>query len=129
VKKAVALFFMSIYMLSFSELHQFLKMPVLIQHFVEHQQKDHSISLLDFLNEHYIHQYIHDEDYQRDQQLPFRHSECCVTYATVCCESPVNTTIEFPARITESKNEFILHDEDSHSLLSVADIFQPPRCA
>jgi hypothetical protein len=129
VKKAVAIFFMSIYMLSFSELHQFLRIPVLIQHFVEHQHKDHSISLLAFLSEHYIHQYIHDEDYQRDQQLPFRHSECCVSYATVCCESPVNTIIELPVRIAETKNEFILHDEDNHSLLSVADIFQPPRCA
>jgi hypothetical protein len=129
VKKAVAIFFMSIYMLSFSELHQFLRMPVLIQHFVEHRQQDPSISLLAFLNEHYIHQYIHDEDYQRDQQLPFRHADHCVTYTTICCESPVNTTIEVPVRTAESKNEFILHNEDNDSLLSVADIFQPPRCA
>lgn len=129
VKRTVAIFFMSIYMLSFSELHQFLRMPVLIQHFVEHRQQDPSISLLAFLNEHYIHQYVHDEDYQRDQQLPFRHSDCCVTYTSICCECPATTVIECAVRTTETKNEFILHDEDNHSLLSVADIFQPPRCA
>jgi hypothetical protein len=129
VKKAVAIFFMSIYMLSFSELHQFLRMPVLIQHFIEHRHEDPSISLLAFLNLHYIHQYIHDEDYQRDQQLPFRHADCSVIYTTVCCESPDNTPIELPARTTEIKNEFIRYDEDNHSLLSIADIFQPPRCA
>src|SRR5687767_6198910 len=116
-------------MLSFSELHQFLRMPVLIQHFIEHRQKDPSVSLLSFLNEHYIHQYVQDEDYQRDQQLPFRHSDCCVTYTSICCECPGNTVPELPERTTEIKNEFILHDEDNHSLLSVADIFQPPRCA
>ena len=129
MKKAIAIFFVSIYMLSFSELHQFLRMPVLIQHFIEHRQQDPSLSLLGFLNLHYIHQYIHDEDYQQDQQLPFRHSDCCVSYTTVCCETPGNTIIELPARTTETKNEFILHNEDNHSLLAVADIFQPPRCA
>ena len=129
MKKAVAIFFMSIYMLSFSELHQFLRMPVLIQHFIEHRHQDPSISLLSFLSLHYIHQYVKDEDYQRDNQLPFRHSDCCVTNATICCECPVNAVIELPVRSTETKNEFILHNEDNHSLLAVADIFQPPRCA
>jgi hypothetical protein len=114
-------------MLSFSELHQFLRMPVLIQHFVEHRHHDPSISLLSFLSQHYIHQYVKDADYQRDKQLPFRHTECCVTYTTICCECPVNTVLELPARTLETKNEFILHDEDNHSLLAVADIFQPPR--
>jgi hypothetical protein len=116
-------------MLSFSELHQFLRMPVLIQHFIEHRQEDPSISLLSFLSLHYIHQYVQDEDYQRDQQLPFRHSDCCITYTTICCECPGNAIIEMPARTTEIKNEFILHDEDNHTLLSIADIFQPPRCS
>jgi hypothetical protein len=127
VKKAVAIFFLSIYMLSFSELHQFLRMPVLIQHFVEHRHHDPSISLLSFLSQHYIHQDVKDADYQRDKQLPFRHTECCVTYTTICCECPVNTVLELPVRTLETKNEFILHDEDNHSLLAVADIFQPPR--
>jgi len=116
-------------MLSFSEMHQFLRMPILIQHFIEHRHHDPSISLLSFLNLHYIHQYLQDGDYQRDQQLPFRHSDCCVANANISCECPGNTVIELPVRTSETKNEFILHNEDNHSLLSIADIFQPPRCA
>jgi hypothetical protein len=118
-------------MLSFSELHQFLRMPVLIQHFMEHRQKDRSISLLAFLKEHYINQYIRDADYQRDQQLPFRHTDCCVASinANISCECPVNNLVEVPVHTTITSNRFIVHDEDSHSLLSVADIFQPPRHA
>jgi hypothetical protein len=127
VKKTVAIFFMSIYMLSFSELHQFLRIPILIQHFIEHRHQDPSISLLNFLSLHYIHQYVVDEDYQKDKQLPFRHSDCCITTASITCECPVNTVIELPVRTTETKNEYIISDEESHSLLSVADIFQPPR--
>jgi hypothetical protein len=129
VKKAVAIFFLSIYMLSFAEMHQFLRMPVLIQHFMEHRHQDPSVSLLSFLKLHYIHQYVKDEDYQRDSQLPFRHADCCVTYTTICCECPGSTVIEWPEHRIETKNVYILHDEDNHSLLAVADIFQPPRCA
>jgi hypothetical protein len=104
-------------------------MPILIQHFVEHRQRDPHISLLAFLNEHYVHQYIRDADYQRDNQLPFRHSDCCAVTTALNCECPASTVIVLPARILETKNEYILHDEESCSLLSVADIFQPPRCA
>jgi hypothetical protein len=120
---------MSIYMLSFSELHQFLRIPVLIQHFVEHRRQDPSISFLAFLNLHYIHQYVIDEDYQRDNQLPFRHVDCCAANINISWECPANTVVQLPARTTETKNEFIVYDEEHHSLLSVADIFQPPRCA
>ena len=119
---------MGIYMLSFSELHQFLRIPVLIQHFVEHRRQDPSISFLDFLNLHYIHQYIVDEDYQRDNQLPFRHVDYCATNITISWECPSNTFVQLPPRIIETKNKFIVYDEEHHSLLSVADIFQPPRC-
>lgn len=116
-------------MLSFSEMHQFLRIPVLIQHFVEHRQQDPSISLLAFLSLHYIHQYVVDEDYQQDQQLPFRHADCCAATVSISCECPGNTVIELPVRTTETRNEFISYDEEQHSLLSVTDIFQPPRVA
>lgn len=129
VKKAIAIFFMGIYMLSFSEFHQFLRMPVLVQHFVEHRQQDPRISLLAFLEEHYIHQYIQDEDYQRDNQLPFRAADCCIVNANSLpsCECPHQAVVAVAASSIEMKNEFILYDEDNHSLLTVADIFQPPR--
>ncbi|MBO9205052.1 MULTISPECIES: hypothetical protein [Niastella] len=116
-------------MLSFSEMHQFLRVPVLIQHFIEHRQLDPSVSLLSFLNEHYIHQYVRDADYQRDNQLPFRHADCCAVTTAINCECPAMTFIELPVRSTETKTEFVLLDEESHTLLSIADIFQPPRCA
>ena len=129
VKKAVAIFFMGIYMLAFAELHQFLRLPILVQHFVEHQQRNPGISLLAFLEEHYVHQYIHDADYQRDNQLPFRDADCCVVTASaaVTFECPQQNIVNVTAQYVEKKNEFVLNDEENHSLLSVADIFQPPR--
>jgi hypothetical protein len=129
VKKSIAIFFMGIYMLAFSECHQFLRIPVLVQHYIEHRQWNPDISLLAFLEEHYIHQYIQDADYQRDNQLPFRATESCIASvsAAMTFECPQQPVVTIAAQPVETKNEFILYDEDNHSLLSVADIFQPPR--
>src|SRR6185436_5289083 len=131
VKKAITLFFMCIYMLSFSEIHQFLRIPVLVQHFVEHKKLNPDITLLAYLELHYVHQYVHDDDYQRDNELPFRAADCCIINATavLSCECPLNDEVDVTAHMIETKNEFVLYDEDNHSLLSVADIFQPPRVA
>src|SRR5689334_2638991 len=112
-------------MMSFSELHQFLKLPVLVQHFMEHKKLDPSISLFAFLELHYVHQYIIDDDYQRDKQLPFREGDCIANNTvTVECH---NSVIELPYSSTEVKHEFVWYDEKDKPLISVADIFQPPR--
>lgn len=53
-----------------TEFGQFLKIPILIQHFYQHQQRNGQ-SLWSFINEHYgtDHQ---DADKDLDQQLPFK---------------------------------------------------------
>jgi hypothetical protein len=115
-------------MFSFVEFHQFLRIPVLIQHFVEHRQQDPSISFMAFLKLHYVGEIVIDDDYQRDNELPFREADCCLITATVTCECP-GADVEITTHTEEITNEYILYDEDNHSLVSVADIFQPPRAA
>jgi len=55
---------------STTQLAQLLKMPVLIEHYMEHTKKDHDLSLWTFLVLHYDH-HEPDGDYDRDMQLPF----------------------------------------------------------
>lgn len=116
-------------MLAFSEFHQFLRLPILVQHFVEHRLWNPDTSFLAFLEEHYIHQYIQDADYQRDNELPFRAAENCVVTvsAAMTFECPQQPVMTIAAQLVETKNEFVSYDEDNHTLLSTADIFQPPR--
>ena len=54
-----------------TELGQLLKTPVMVQHYITHQQANGSLSLLDFLQEHYQpgHQ---DGDIAADNELPFK---------------------------------------------------------
>ncbi|MES2810137.1 MAG: hypothetical protein V4619_16010 [Bacteroidota bacterium] len=55
-----------------SELDQLAKLPILFQHFAEHQQRDSSVSLMQFLSMHYWGDDMNDNDNDRDMQLPFK---------------------------------------------------------
>jgi len=82
MRKISTIFFLSIYLLSTSEAHQLLKLPVVFMHFQEHRQEDKYLSLLQFLNMHYMHGSPKDKDYDRDMQLPFKTTSCCLSTIT-----------------------------------------------
>jgi len=63
------------FLLSTTELHQFLKLPVLLKHFQVHKKQDKSLSLLDFLALHYSQDHPIDNDDSEDNQLPFKNFE------------------------------------------------------
>jgi hypothetical protein len=77
MKRIIALAFLSMYLISTTELHQFLKLPVLIDHFTEHKQKDTSLTLWKFLCIHYANNSVKDADYDKDSKLPFKTLDNC----------------------------------------------------
>lgn len=72
MRKKIAILFLSIYLCSTTEAHELLKIPVVFQHFIEHQQEDPQISAIQFLQIHYLQGNVKDKDYDRDMQLPFK---------------------------------------------------------
>ena len=127
MRKIISIFLLAIYMLCFSELPQLLKIPVLIQHYTEHKAGDPSINFFDFISMHYSDIFEKDVDYQRDEQLPFRTTECLV-YSISICEFPIMEMIVHPELVV-IENKFLLRNESNRSFLCTQDIFQPPRCA
>ncbi|MHA4847698.1 hypothetical protein ACX0G7_26260 [Flavitalea antarctica] len=111
-------------MLSFSELPQLLKIPVFIAHFNEHKQIDHRTTIWGFIKEHYQGKFVMDEDYQRDNQLPFRTANF-VLNTTVIFAPPVG--FELPESFGTYKKEFTIFDDSNNPITSLHDIFQPPR--
>lgn len=53
-------------------LGQVYKLPVLINHFIEHQQRDGKVTFLDFMSMHYWGKDIDDNDQDKDMQLPYK---------------------------------------------------------
>lgn len=48
MKKMFAIFFLSVYLISTTELSQLLKFPILVEHFIEHKEKNLEYLLLTF---------------------------------------------------------------------------------
>ena len=67
-----SLYFFLLLFLNNITYNQLLKVPVLVQHFQEHHQRDRALGLFDFLSMHYWGTDIDDDDAERDNQLPFK---------------------------------------------------------
>lgn len=116
---------LGVLLLAQTELHQLLKLPVLISHFMEHRAVNPHISLGSFLALHYLNAPIHDDDYERDQQLPFKASDCMTSQ--VHSTAPVLTSIELQHPQPEAP---IAHNGYYRCFLptpGTAEIWQPPK--
>jgi len=75
MRRVLAILFLSVYLISTTELGQLLKFPMLVEHYFEHKEKNPQITVMEFLALHYegnhLENHPHDEDYEHDQQLPF----------------------------------------------------------
>lgn len=126
VKPRITLFFMVLLVLTQTELHQVLKLPVFIVHFQEHRALNKDISLLDFFIDHYVDQIILDNDDQRDSQLPFKTTHC-VNTTIVALSEPVQ--LDLRPREASIEREFNIHRADFPRAGALHNIFQPPRQA
>lgn len=86
MKKILVYFMLLVYLFSFSEAKQLLKLPNLVEHFYSHTQKDQNTTLFSFLKMHYWDNHGKDSDYKEDMKLPFK------THDTQCHAISSTTT-------------------------------------
>jgi hypothetical protein len=72
MRKLIAIFFVILFTVSFTETGQLLKLPFLVQHYIAHLGSGRSDSLSDFLIQHYLPGHENDGDEKQDEQLPFK---------------------------------------------------------
>lgn len=72
MKRIIAILFLSLQLLTSTELCQLAKLPILLEHYKEHAQLNQGISFVTFLKMHYFNGDPKDADYERDMQLPFK---------------------------------------------------------
>ena len=126
MKKITAIFFAALYLLSTTEAHQLLKLPVIFEHFREHKNEDHSISLLRFLDIHYMHGSPRDKDYDRDMQLPFKTADDCIACFAPVFE-PVLVQHEIPVPVQQAPPKLALQGSRRIRSSYSASIWQPPK--
>ncbi len=126
MKKATAIFLLSIYLLSSTEMKQLMKVPLLFQHYKEHKALDGNISFMQFLRIHYHDATIIDNDYARDMQLPFKsHDVCHSNTSTALTVTFFPVAVEKPTPLAVQKH--IISNDVFINSVYLSSIWQPPR--
>lgn len=121
-KRIIIVLLMTITLNSLS-LQQILKMPILISHFFEHQQRGPSITFIEFLSMHYWGQDIDDNDDERDMELPFKKVDFSHSSLTLFVEANIElVTGNFP-----SDSSYTILESENHSASHLGSLFKPPR--
>ncbi|MCS4302455.1 hypothetical protein [Chryseobacterium sp. BIGb0232] len=115
-----------LYLVSTTELYQLLKIPELIEHYIEHKELNPEMTLTAFLKTHYDYP-VKDGDYGKDQRLPFIiHSTPLALIFTI------NNTFSFDEFIEAKFISLALHkipskDEDLCYKGFLNSVWEPPR--
>lgn len=84
--------------MSVTELHQLLKLPVLVSHFMEHRSANSDLGFGEFIAMHYATNHDHDS---RDKELPFKSF----------CDSACASAVYLPAAYSLTIQQPVLFDE------------------
>lgn len=126
MRKVLAILLFSVFIFTLTGTSELMKLPVLMEHFVEHRALNSSISFIEFLDLHYMHGSPHDGDYERDMQLPFKmitHVSFAITTYTIPTNIPVIFT---PIYGYKEKKTALQHTAD-YSFYYLSSIWQPPK--
>jgi hypothetical protein len=119
--KALTICLLFIFSVTQTELGQFVKVPLLIEHFITHRNESTSLTFIDFLWDHYSKDH-QDQDQKEDRKLPFLSS---ISQLSIIAIVPSTALLQKPFK-KELKKYFLLNDQ--HHLPQVFySIFHPPQ--
>lgn len=126
LKKTVSISLLLIFLSANTELHQFLKLPILIHHFFEHHSQEPDESIAVFLNEHYSNTPDHsDSDHHDHENLPFNSNDCLALHNNIAISLAQNFSIYQPIIVSEKFS--IAFNVVIHSSDVFGSIWQPPK--
>ncbi len=124
MKKLIPILFLSVYLVSATELHEFFKLPQLVKHYIAHKSEDKTITLIDFMVMHYSNS--DDGNKSKDTQLPFKSHNKFESITNIGFCSFHNIQISIKSEPIEANS----YNIDSIAYLSSAylsSIWQPPK--
>lgn len=87
---------------------------------------DKDMTFLAFLDMHYMHGSPHDDDYDRDMQLPFKTCAHPII-ATATYVAPVPISIAVPKVFYVEKKQPLIYNTTGYSFNYHSSVWQPPR--
>jgi hypothetical protein len=125
MRKCTAILLLSIFLFANTEIHELGKIGAFIGHFQEHRSADPEISLLEFIHLHYFNGNVHDEDYARDMQLPFKVIDCAAPAFVFMM--PLEAELTLSPVLAEVERSVLPAQQSSFLSSYPSDIWQPPK--
>jgi hypothetical protein len=126
LKKLIAISFLFIFLCANTELHQLLKLPVLIHHYLSHHQDEHDKSFTHFLDDHYSSTPQHsDIDNHEHDNLPFKTNDCAMAHASIDFVNQGQYTIVNTSTFYIKTS--LIYDGVIYSSAFLSSIWQPPK--
>lgn len=127
MKKTAAILSLFVFLCGSTELHELLKLPILLHHYIEHLGQNQHKSFADFLGEHYADNINHSDDAHRDhEKLPFKTNDCATIFMFVA--NTHQTACFAVGKVFFDCEKELVPQTASFISLSVLDnIFQPPK--
>lgn len=104
---------------------ELLKLPVLIQHYLQHCKETRSLSVEEFLRVHYLQDNGPDSDFRKDTQLPFKSMDAMIHSHVVVIPFVLPEFSFKPVAVTVNKLYTPLRLPILTQML--ASIWQPPK--
>lgn len=126
MKRLLAIFFLFTFLSANTAFGEVLKLPVLIHHYVEHEELEHKVSFIDFLKEHYSNLAQHDDyAHHHHDNLPFKstigHGSNVITIIP-----PLSLKLE-RIEFASDKIKILVHRNEHFDNNYLSKIWQPPR--
>ncbi len=118
---------LTVYLFSFQEFRQVLKLPTLVEHFVKHTLTDPNFSVTNFIEHHYLSGNVVDNDFEQDMKLPFKTMDFNMFSSNAFILNKHNIEdLEQPKKLFTEKKSNFFYKKDFISEFQFS-IFQPPE--
>lgn len=127
LRQIIAISLLFTFLFSNMELHQLLKLPTLIEHYLEHKQENKNETLLNYLAEHYTKNITHQhaDNHNDHQKLPFKTNDCAVAHIVIGFLPTEKFEFVIPnASFIEKASHY---NEDDYLSNFCGNIWQPPK--
>jgi hypothetical protein len=124
VRSKIALFLMTLFLISTTELGQVLKFPLLVEHYIEHTSHNPELTLWGFLQIHYSESHKEEGD-PMDEKLPFVTHTHFISIVAIVAPTPILKIERIKFNTLDNKIHAFNEDQIESNYLS--SIWQPPK--
>lgn len=126
LKKSISIFLLCLYVFTAFQISEYIKLPLLVEHYIEHQQENPKLNFIEFFSAHYAQNLV--VDFENHTKLPFKshQSDCACSSIVTFCVPIQSFNFEHKLFLNEYKKPSFVYSFVFISNFQ-SSIWQPPK--